>query len=200
MPRGFSKIERERINTTMIEAAMERLNTTGVTKTTVEDFTNAAHISKGAFYKFYPSKEALFFRIFEIYEASVKKKFTVLLMNMDIQDPGKGLVHIIRELLFSSEMQDFIQHDDDFSYVLRVVEPEVVHTHYGKDMEFMDAAYAAAGKLGLTVTMDKEKALAYVQSLFLLFMGRKSIPLKYFEDVIDGFIEKFVDELLKPGR
>ena len=179
---------------------MERLSTTGVAKTTVEDFTNAAHISKGAFYKFYPSKEALFFRIFEIHEARVKEKFTVLLMNLDMQDPRKGLVHIIHELLFSSEMQDFIQHDEDFSYVLRVVEPDVVHTHYGKDMEFMGAAYAATGKLGLTVTMDKEKALTYVQALFLLFMGKKSMPLKYFEDVIDGFIEKFVEELLKPGR
>jgi AcrR family transcriptional regulator len=44
----------------------------GIRKTNVEELTEAAGISKGAFYSFYPSKEELFMDILEEIEEEVR--------------------------------------------------------------------------------------------------------------------------------
>ena len=62
---AFSDKEKEQIQKLLRESAWEFARTIGMKKTTVEQLTKAADISKGAFYLFYPSKEMLFFVVLE---------------------------------------------------------------------------------------------------------------------------------------
>lgn len=64
MPRGFNENEKDSIRNSLLEAGRKKLVTTGMHKTSVEELARAAHISKGAFYQFFPSKEALFMALF----------------------------------------------------------------------------------------------------------------------------------------
>jgi AcrR family transcriptional regulator len=64
MPRAFSEREKASIRASLINAGRDRLIRVGMHKTGVEDLTRAAHISKGAFYQFFPTKEALFITLF----------------------------------------------------------------------------------------------------------------------------------------
>src|SRR3954467_6175134 len=59
MPRAFSERERDAIREQLQGAAREAFRTQGLRRTNVEDLARSAGISKGAFYLFYPSKEAL---------------------------------------------------------------------------------------------------------------------------------------------
>lgn len=61
MATAFTEQEVQIIKSKLKEAARQFAVTTGVRKTSVDQLALATGISKGAFYKFYPSKEALFF-------------------------------------------------------------------------------------------------------------------------------------------
>ena len=65
MPRGFSGRERAAIRANLLSAARERIAAVGMQKTSIEELARAAHISKGAFYGFFPSKESLFMTVLE---------------------------------------------------------------------------------------------------------------------------------------
>jgi AcrR family transcriptional regulator len=59
VPRAFEEGEREQIRARLLGAAEDALAGAGPRKTRVEALTRAAGISKGAFYLFFPSREAL---------------------------------------------------------------------------------------------------------------------------------------------
>ena len=60
MPRGFTDSEKEKIRENLIGACQKRWSRYGYKKTSVEELCRKAGISKGAFYLFFESKEALF--------------------------------------------------------------------------------------------------------------------------------------------
>ena len=60
MPRGFTESEKEKIREKLIGACQKRWSRYGYKKTSVEELCRKAGISKGAFYLFFESKEALF--------------------------------------------------------------------------------------------------------------------------------------------
>lgn len=63
MPKPFSERERELINQRLLSTGQRIFATHGIKKASVEDFTRDAGISKGGFYLFYESKEALFLAV-----------------------------------------------------------------------------------------------------------------------------------------
>lgn len=63
MPKPFTDEERDHVRQRLRAAAAERVARIGYRRTTVGDLARAAGISKGAFYSFYDSKEALFVEI-----------------------------------------------------------------------------------------------------------------------------------------
>ena len=62
---AFTEEQNEKIRNDLIREARHCGITIGMRKTSVEQLTNAAGISKGSFYKFFDSKELLFFAVLE---------------------------------------------------------------------------------------------------------------------------------------
>ena len=65
MALAFTKEQEKEIVSRLKKAAREGIAKAGMRKTTVDTLVQAAGISKGAFYKFYTSKELLFFELLE---------------------------------------------------------------------------------------------------------------------------------------
>ena len=65
MPMAFSAEENAAIRETLLREARRCAVTLGLRKTSVEQLTEAAGISKGLFYKYFASKELLFFEVLE---------------------------------------------------------------------------------------------------------------------------------------
>src|SRR5260221_5269003 len=65
MPKGFTEREKDLIRARLIKAGDKQFSAHGLKKTSIEELTEAAKISKGAFYLFYESKEALFMDVAE---------------------------------------------------------------------------------------------------------------------------------------
>lgn len=71
MASAFSPAEREAIDRLLVKAGRHCAATIGIRKTTLEQLTQQAGISKSAFYKFYESKEHLFFKIMVDWHAQI---------------------------------------------------------------------------------------------------------------------------------
>ena len=93
METAFNMQERENITRLLTDAARRCAATIGMKKTTLEQLTREAGISKSAFYRFYDSKEHLFLDILEEWHADIYGSAeSVLDGRMDL--PLLSLIHI----------------------------------------------------------------------------------------------------------
>ena len=94
MPRPFSPAERAQIAQRLRDAGRQAFATHSLRHVTVDDLARAAGISKGAFYQFFDSKEALLLDLLQRFEADFQR--TVL---DDVLRSELGPVESLRALL-----------------------------------------------------------------------------------------------------
>lgn len=71
MPRPFSSDESDRIRARLEEVGQQAFAQRGLRGATVDELARGAGISKGAFYRFYDSKESLFLALLEDHETAM---------------------------------------------------------------------------------------------------------------------------------
>ena len=74
MPKAWSEREKDLVKKTLQTEGRKLFEKFGLQKTTVDDIVRAAHISKGAFYLFYSSKEMLYQEISEAIQGENRRK------------------------------------------------------------------------------------------------------------------------------
>lgn len=73
MARSFSEREKENIRKSLMDICKQNWTQYGYKKTSVDEICKQAGISKGAFYLFFESKEALFVRCYALYSVKFVK-------------------------------------------------------------------------------------------------------------------------------
>lgn len=177
MAKAFTSQEADVILQSLKASARRNAASRGVRKTTVDELAQEAGISKGAFYKFYPSKEMLFFEILEdmhteIYEASAR----VLKQNQGKppEDRAAEAVLTACKVMAASGMLDFMERD--VAFLLRKIPMEVQEKHYHSDEVHIKELFENAG---LEPAGGVELAAAAVRGLFLTVSHRDNIGPLY---------------------
>ena len=70
---AFTDYETEQLRKALLKETRHCAVTLGMKKTSVDQLTKAVGIAKGSFYKFYESKEMLFFAVLEKYDLAPKR-------------------------------------------------------------------------------------------------------------------------------
>jgi len=136
MPRAFTEAETREISEALLRASESCLARYGVKKTTVDELARRAGISKGSFYRFHPSKEALFFHTIEEYQ---KRLFQGLFKKVQERElRGRdGLTEAIC-YLFSQVRDSFLttlMRPEEMALLLRGLPQEQVSSHHTLDDE-----------------------------------------------------------------
>lgn len=197
MPRGFTDQEKVRIQKDLLSVGMRKLQTVGVRKTTVEDLAYSVNISKGAFYKFYESKEALFFSVIEEMEVSIKQSLTLDLIHLDSTNAEVLLKSILKKLMRSEEVKVFASFHEDVDLIIQGIGQHTITQHDKKDLETIQAIFSVLAARGIPVYMSSEKAVAFSRALFWILMGQQSFESMDSSEVIDSIVDKFVEECLR---
>jgi AcrR family transcriptional regulator len=192
MPRGFSENQMQTFRDKLIAATFEALKNTGVRKTTVQDLAKAAGLSVGAFYKFYPSKEALFFEAYEIAEERLKVQFFSVLQTYS-EVSSHTFRFIPKQILHSEAMEDLLRlmQKEELDYMLRSIDPEIINLHIQKDYEFLQNVIDALRAKGLIIKIEVSALLDYLQALFVLCYEKHQYP-EHAGQIIDSFIDTIV--------
>ena len=184
---AFTEEQNETIRRDPIREARCCGVTVGMRKTSVEQLTEAVGISKGSFYKFFDSKELLFFAVLEdIHTECFAAAQKSLQENAAIDPASRTAAAILAACRWLSETKAFVFIENDAEFLLHRLPEEVKTAHYHDDethirllLEKYDLvpnrgiSLAAATVRGLILTVSHKEQIGelYPQVLETLVYG-----------------------------
>ena len=184
---AFTEEQNETIRRDLIREARCCGVTVGMRKTSVEQLTEAVGISKGSFYKFFDSKELLFFAVLEdIHTECFAAAQKSLQENAAIDPASRTAAAILAACRWLSETKAVVFIENDAEFLLHRLPEEVKTAHYHDDethirllLEKYDLvpnrsiSLAAATVRGLILTVSHKEQIGklYPQVLETLVYG-----------------------------
>ena len=184
---AFTDYETEQLRKALLKETRHCAVTLGMKKTSVEQLTKAVGIAKGSFYKFYESKEMLFFAVLEWIYSELYGVADRALSEADglssSQRAAKAVLAVCRRL---SDTGDMVFIENDAQLLLQRLPEDVKNVHYHDDETHIRAlldggglqpkggiALAAAAIRGLILTVSHQEQIGalYPQVLELLVRG-----------------------------
>ena len=131
---AFTEEQNETIRRDLIREARCCGVTVGMRKTSVEQLTEAVGISKGSFYKFFDSKELLFFAVLEdIHTECFAVAQKSLQENAAIDPASRTAAAILAACRWLSETKAFVFIENDAKLLLQRLPEDVINVHYHDD-------------------------------------------------------------------
>ena len=185
---AFTDEQNEQIRNDLIRAARRCGITIGMRKTSVEQLTEAVGISKGSFYKFFESKELLFFAVLEdIHTECFAAAQKSLQENATPLPADRAAAAILAACRWLSKTKAFVFIENDADFLLHRLQEEVKTAHYHDDETHIRTllelggllqpkggmALAAATVRGLILTVSHQDQIGalYPQVLETLVRG-----------------------------
>jgi len=171
MPKGFTDAEKDAIRARLLAAGEKQFSAYGLKKTNVAELAAAATISKGAFYLFYDSKEALFMEVAEQVEQRYRQDMLAALAQpgptprarlLAALQTGFHLLHTMPILQIATS--------SDFEQLMRRVPPESVQAHVASDHAFLAQLIAHGQAVGVPITAPPEVISSLLYPLVLAAM------------------------------
>lgn len=184
---AFTDEQNEMIRRDLIREARRCGVAVGMRKTSVEQLTEAVGISKGSFYKFFASKELLFFAVLEdIHAECFAAAQKSLQENTPLLPAERAAAAILAACRWLAETKAFVFIENDADFLLHRLPEEVETAHYHDDETHIRAlleesglqpkggmALAAATVRGLILTVSHQEQIGalYPQVLETLICG-----------------------------
>ena len=184
---AFTDEQNEIIRRDLLREARRCGVTIGMRKTSVEQLAEAVGISKGSFYKFYASKELLFFAVLEdIHAESFAAAQKSLRESASMAPAERAAAAILTACRWLSETKALVFIENDAEFLLRRLPEDVKAAHYHDDETHIRAlleesglqpkggmALAAATVRGLILTVSHQEQIGalYPQVLNTLVRG-----------------------------
>ncbi len=190
MARSFTEREKEKIRRSLQEICKQSWTQHGYKKTSVDDICRKAGISKGAFYLFFESKEALFCEVLcSVQEQIFRAASEVIEHYKNKNGVAKALKLIYREydqnnFLYQSSRADFT------TFMNRLSEEQAKKIEKSNQMSrqlFLNRPY-------LKFKTDAELALSVIYSLIMNIKNKDTLPYSHME-TFDFMAEHLTDSL-----
>ncbi len=166
MPLAFSEEECRNIRNALLENASLFIETRSVSDITVDELAKSVGISKGAFYKFFSSKEQLFYTLLRQMHNKIYGPALDLLKTKN-SDPSVVLTEAILEackLLDDSKYTRF--YEEDAKSILESISQEDKKRQLEEETELFRLFLKQYGcKVNETVAMNALRSLIYTTSM-----------------------------------
>lgn len=192
MARSFTERERENIKRNLLEAGKESWTRYGCKKTSVDELCRQAGISKGAFYLFFESKEALFCEIL----CSVQNRICEEASRMMGEQRDKyGAANALKLIYREYDKNNFLYHtaSADFTAFMNKLSKEqaerIAEANRRSRQLFVSQPH-------LKLKVDAELALGVIYSLIMNVKNRELLPCSHteaFDFMADHLIESLYE-------
>ncbi len=195
MPKGFTEHEKDLIRKRLLKEGYKQFSAYGLKKTNIEELAQAARISKGAFYLFYESKEALFMDVAEVAEQRYRQE---ILATIDLPGPSqRARLQAVFQKAFSllktiPVLQLFT--GSDFDLLFRKIPAEKLQEHLTSDQMFFKKLVTHCQNAGILIRVQPEEISRLLYPLVLASLHEDDMNLDNFNDSIDlllGLIAAF---------
>lgn len=190
MARSFTEREKENIKRSLQEACKQSWTQYGYKKTSVDDLCKQVGISKGAFYLFFESKEALFCEVLcSVQEQICDMSSEIIEKNKDKYGVAESLKLIYREY----DKNNFLYDSDsmDFTILMNKLSEEqakkIEESNRMSQQLFLGQPY-------LKFKVDADLAMSVIYSLIMNIKNKDILPHNHME-TFDFMVDHLIDSL-----
>ena len=190
MARSFSEREKENIRKSLMDICKQNWTQYGYKKTSVEVICKQAGISKGAFYLFFESKEALFCEVL----CSVQREICEMAAAAMEEEKGKpGVVKALKLIYRAYDKNSFLYGSDTADYTILM---NKVSEEQAKEMEQAGelSRQLFSGHPALKFKVDANMAISVIYSLIMNIKNKDVLPQNHLE-VFDFMADHLIDNL-----
>ena len=190
MAKSFTKREKENIKRSLQEACKQSWTQYGYKKTSVDDLCKQAGISKGAFYLFFESKEALFCEVLcFVQEQICNAASEVIEKHQNKYGVAKALKLIYREYDKNNFLYD--SNSTDFTILTNKLSEEqakkIKKSNQMSQQLFFSQPY-------LKFKVDADFAMSVIYSLIMNIKNKDILPHNHIE-TFDFMVDPLIDSL-----
>lgn len=181
------------IEAQLIQATMVRLNRLDEEKLTVDQLVRDVGISKGAFYLFFDSKEALIFRTIVSIHDRVEGEMLSLIHENHTQDKKAQFIDIMNTLYASVQEAPWLLKLEGTMYqdLVKKVDQNALDAHLERNQEMTQRLMDHFGIKDCDVAILS----AHMRAIFMLLLHKKEIGEAYFDIVVSQQISWLADAL-----
>ena len=190
MARSFTEREKENIKRSLQEACKQSWTQYGYKKTSVDALCRQAGISKGAFYLFFESKEALFCEVLcSVQERICDAASEVIKKHKDKYGVAEALKLIYREY----DKNNFLYDSDstDFTILMNKLSEEqaekIEESNHMSQQLFLSQPY-------LKFKVNADLAMSVIYSLIMNIKNKDILPHNHME-TFDFMVDHLIDSL-----
>jgi len=171
MPKAFSEQEKELIRKRLLEQGHKQFSAYGLRKTNIEELAGAAGISKGAFYLFYASKEALFMDVVEQVEERLRQELFAM-VDLPGPSPRARLFALLQHAFHRVKTIPLLQFltGNDYDLLFRRVPPETFQEHVANDRAFLNELITRCRNAGIPLLVRPEEMISLLYPLVLTIL------------------------------
>jgi AcrR family transcriptional regulator len=190
MPKAFTEHEKEQIGRQLLEQGYKLFSAYGLKKTNLDEIAQAAGISKGAFYIFYESKEALFMDVIEQAERHFRQEILAA-VELPGPTPRVRLFAVLKTafILFKTIPLLRFFTSSDFIQLFRRIPAEKLQEHLASDRAFFAEMITRCQKAGIPIRAQPEEISGLLYPLVLLILHEDDLAANNFSVSTDLFLE-----------
>jgi AcrR family transcriptional regulator len=190
MPKAFTEHEKDLIGKRLLEQGYKLFSAYGLKKTCIEELAQAAGISKGAFYLFYESKEALFMDVAELAEQHFRQE---ILATVDLPGPSPRarLFAIMKKafsLLKTIPILQFLT-GSDYDVLFRRVPLEKIQEHLANDRVFFEELISRCHNAGIPIRAQPEEIVGLLYPVVMTVLHEDDPVAKNLSGGVDLLLE-----------
>lgn len=192
MARSFTEREKENIKRSLQEACKQSWTQYGYKKTSVDDLCKQAGISKGAFYLFFESKEALFCEVLCSMQEQICNAASEIIEKL--QDKY-GVAEALKLIYREYDKNNFLYNSNgtDFTILINKLSEEqakkIEESNQMSQQLFLSQPY-------LKFKVDTDLAMSVIYSLIMNIKNKDIVPhnhLETFDFMVDHLIHSLYE-------
>lgn len=190
MPKAFTKHEKELIGKQLLEQGYKLFSAYGLKKTNIEEIAKAVGTSKGAFYNFYQSKEALFMDVIEQAEIRVRQE-VLAVIDLPGPTPRVRLFAVLKKAftLFKTIPILLFFTGSDYDLLFRRIPAEKLQEHLANDRAFFEELITRCQNAGIPIKAQSEQIIGLLYPLVLTILHEDDLGQNNFSGNIDLLLE-----------
>lgn len=199
MPAGFTDKEKEAIQQGLIDEGRELFGLYGLRKTTIKDITEAVGIAQGSFYKFYDSKEELYFEILDIEGQKIRKELSQDLKLVE-RNPKSGIKKLLLDTYGTLDENDLFKDlfsGNSYDVLVRKLPEEKIEEHIEKDFAETTPLIRKWQGEGILKEVKPEAITGLLHALFFITLHKGDICESVYNDTFELLVDLIVDGLVK---
>jgi len=195
----FTESEKEQVRQCLLERGKELFSQYGLAKTSIDDLVQACGIAKGSFYKFFTSKEELFYVILNNQEEVTNRLIGEHLKeNLPPKEFISSFFHLAFDLADENPLLQQWFQEGERERIIRKL-PKHLVKDFSKDnikkgIPFVEALI----QRGVLRKQDPEVINGVLHAIMLLRLHKKEVGKDLFPQIMDEIIDYIAEGLTKP--